>query len=62
MQGDAYGYREEMLWTTPGLLCLHDASHGRIHNAGGGVLRLARRIWNDVRAVADRPDPGEDNK
>ena len=28
----------------------------------GGVLRLARRIWNDVRAVADRPDPGEDNK
>ena len=27
----------------------------------GGVLRLARRIWNDLRAVADLPDAGEDN-
>lgn len=27
-----------------------------------GVLRLARMIWNDLRAVADLPDVGEDNR
>ncbi len=27
-----------------------------------GVLRLARRIWNELLAVADLPDPGEDNR
>ncbi|CAL8298669.1 unnamed protein product [Boreogadus saida] len=27
-----------------------------------GVLRLARRIWNDVRAEEDAAEPGEANK
>lgn len=27
-----------------------------------GVLCLARRIWNKLCAVADLPDPGEDNR
>ncbi|XP_073723657.1 P2X purinoceptor 7-like [Misgurnus anguillicaudatus] len=27
-----------------------------------GVLRLARTIWNDLRAVADVPEEGEDNR
>ena len=27
-----------------------------------GFLRLARRIWNYVRAVEDLPNPGESNK
>lgn len=26
------------------------------------ILRLARRIWNDIRAREDPPNPGEDNK
>ena len=28
----------------------------------GGVLRLARRIWNDIRAVDDPVEVGESNK
>jgi len=27
-----------------------------------GVLGLSRRVWNDIRAVQDDPDPGESNK
>lgn len=27
-----------------------------------GVLRLSRRIWNDIRATQDLPDPGESNR
>ncbi|CAL8378880.1 unnamed protein product [Boreogadus saida] len=42
--------------------CVSMLPHMNAHIMQGGVLRLARRIWNDIRAVADRPDPGEDNK
>ena len=42
--------------------CVSMLPHMDAYIMQGGVLRLARRIWNDVRAVADRPDPGEDNK
>ena len=42
--------------------CVSMLPHMDAYIMQGGVLRLARRIWNDVRAVGDRPASGEDNK
>lgn len=42
--------------------CISMLPHMEVYILQEGVLRLARRIWNDVRAVEDLPDPGESNK
>lgn len=42
--------------------CISLLPHADIYILNEGVLRLARRIWNDIRAREDPPNPGEDNK
>lgn len=42
--------------------CISTLPHMEAYILQAGVLRLARRIWNDLRAVVDLPDEGEDNR
>ncbi|XP_013856187.1 P2X purinoceptor 7 [Austrofundulus limnaeus] len=43
-------------------LCISTLPHMEAYILHAGVLRLARRIWNDLRAVVDLADDGEDNR
>ncbi|KAK7883963.1 hypothetical protein WMY93_027086 [Mugilogobius chulae] len=40
--------------------CFSITPHFEVYIIDRGVLRLARRLWNDFRAVYDEPDLGED--
>uniref|UniRef100_A0A8C5B0V5 P2X purinoreceptor 7 intracellular domain-containing protein n=1 Tax=Gadus morhua TaxID=8049 RepID=A0A8C5B0V5_GADMO len=42
--------------------CIAMLPHIEAYILQEGHLRLAIRIWNDVRALGDLPDPGESNK
>uniref|UniRef100_A0A8C6SS73 P2X purinoreceptor 7 intracellular domain-containing protein n=1 Tax=Neogobius melanostomus TaxID=47308 RepID=A0A8C6SS73_9GOBI len=42
--------------------CISQLPHMDAYIIEEGGLRLARRLWNDIRAREDPPDPGEDNK
>ncbi|KAK1892904.1 P2X purinoceptor 7 [Dissostichus eleginoides] len=42
--------------------CVSSLPHMEVYILQEGVLRLARRIWNDIRAVADLQDTVESNK
>ena len=42
--------------------CIAMLPHIEAYILQEGHLRLAIRIWNDVRALDDLPDPGESNK
>lgn len=42
--------------------CISMLPHFDVYILQEEVLQLARRIWNDVRAVEDLPNPGESNK
>ncbi|KAK0132282.1 P2X purinoceptor 7 [Merluccius polli] len=42
--------------------CISLLPHVDLYVLHEGVLRMARRIWNDLRAREDAPHPGEDNK
>uniref|UniRef100_A0A3Q2GM27 P2X purinoreceptor 7 intracellular domain-containing protein n=1 Tax=Cyprinodon variegatus TaxID=28743 RepID=A0A3Q2GM27_CYPVA len=43
-------------------MCISRLPHMDLYILQKGVLRLARMMWNELRAVADLPDPGEDNR
>lgn len=42
--------------------CVSSLPHMELYILDEGVLRLSRRIWNDISAIQDLPDPGEGNK
>ncbi|XP_055039100.1 uncharacterized protein [Misgurnus anguillicaudatus] len=42
--------------------CISMLPHMELYILEEGVLRLARRIWNDIRAVQDLPDLGENHR
>uniref|UniRef100_A0A671M451 P2X purinoreceptor 7 intracellular domain-containing protein n=1 Tax=Sinocyclocheilus anshuiensis TaxID=1608454 RepID=A0A671M451_9TELE len=42
--------------------CISILPHMDLYILEEGVLRLARRIWNDIRAVQDLPDLGENHR
>ena len=42
--------------------CISMLPHMDLFILPEGVLRLARRIWNDIRAEADAPEAGESNR
>nr|XP_055049182.1 P2X purinoceptor 7-like [Misgurnus anguillicaudatus] len=42
--------------------CISNLPHMEVYILQEGVLRLARRIWNDIRAVTDTAEPGESNR
>lgn len=42
--------------------CISQLPQMELYVLDAGGLRLARRIWNDVRAREDQPEPGEDNR
>lgn len=42
--------------------CISTVPHFEAYIIQTGVLRLARRLWNEFRAVYDEPDLGEDNR
>ncbi|CAM4276197.1 unnamed protein product [Leuciscus chuanchicus] len=43
-------------------LCISTLPHMEAYILQAGVLRLAQRIWNDLRAGVNLPDEGVDNK
>ncbi len=42
--------------------CMSTMPHMEIYILMEGHLRIARRLWNDVRAQEDPQDPGESNR
>lgn len=42
--------------------CISILPHMEAYILEEGVLRLARRIWNDIRALTDNPEPGQSNR
>uniref|UniRef100_A0A8C6NSQ6 P2X purinoreceptor 7 intracellular domain-containing protein n=1 Tax=Nothobranchius furzeri TaxID=105023 RepID=A0A8C6NSQ6_NOTFU len=46
----------------PPQTCISTVPHMEESILQNGVLRLARTLWNEFRAVYDDPDPGEDNR
>ncbi|CAL9705809.1 unnamed protein product [Knipowitschia caucasica] len=46
----------------PPELCISTVAHVETYIIQRGVLRLARRLWNEFRAMVDGSDPGEDNR
>lgn len=42
--------------------CISILLHMEAYILEEGVLRLARRIWNDIRALTDNPEPGQSNR
>uniref|UniRef100_A0A8C6U9R1 P2X purinoreceptor 7 intracellular domain-containing protein n=1 Tax=Neogobius melanostomus TaxID=47308 RepID=A0A8C6U9R1_9GOBI len=42
--------------------CISTVPHVETYIIQKGVLRLARQLWNELRAMVDGPDHGEDNR
>lgn len=43
-------------------MCIAELPHMEAYTLDKGRLCLAQRIWNDLHAVVDLPDEGEDNR